>query len=422
MPEERADRHSLRLTDAQGNPTRLGIALANAKPGTAFVIERGATFEDFQRLLDSLPPERQAGALAWAKRRQVFDEYGRARETRVATAATMKTVAQMSSEEKLREALERAADRLPAETAAKLRELLTPENFAVMAGLATAWGLGHATGVSEVADVIAILGLMSLGAEGIAAGEDLYQFLDLAMKAQSEGELDAAGAHLARAVATIGVDGTLAVLTHKGGRAVQNNLPKGPVSAPQLATANGAPRPNVTAIPQSVPLPKPPITTLPHIPNGGSDDAPSVGGATGGEPTTKAAEARKNDWRDLFGDGPEAKAMREVTAREAGMANKPKHHVFPQEHRAWFEERGFVGERDIDNFTVQLDEATHQAIHGGGNWKLGRKWQGEWNKKIMERLKENEQKLGRKLTFEEVKAEVEDLMKLYGIPQEYKPY
>jgi hypothetical protein len=162
-----------------------------------------------------------------------------------------------------------AADRLPAETAAKLRELLTPENFAVMAGLATAWGLGHATGVSEVADAIAILGLMALGAEGIAAGEDLYQFLDLAMKAQSEGELDAAGAHLARAVATIGVDGTLAALTHKGGKAVQNNLPKGPVSAPQLATANGAPLPpRATTIPQSVPLLKPPISTLPKIPSG----------------------------------------------------------------------------------------------------------------------------------------------------------
>jgi hypothetical protein len=408
-PDERADRHSLRLTDAKGNPTRLGIALANAKPGTAFVIERGATFEDFQRLLDSLPPERRAGALAWAKRRQVFDEYGRARETRVATAATMKTVAQMSSDEKLREALERAADRLPAETAAKLRELLTPENFAVMAGLATAWGLGHATGVSEVADVIAILGLMSLGAEGIAAGKDLYQFLDLAMNAQSEGELDAAGAHLARAVATIGVDGTLAVLTHKGGKAVQNNLPKGPVSAPQLATANGAPLPpRATTIPQSVPLLKPPISTLPKIPSGERADP---------------MEARRNDWRDLFGDGPETKAMREVTVREAGMANKPKHHVFPQEHRAWFEERGFVGERDIDNFTVQLDEATHQAIHGGGNWKLARKeWDGEWNKVVMRELMSEERRLGRKLTFDEIKTRVEKTMARYAISTNYVKY
>ncbi len=235
-----------------------------------------------------------------------------------------------------------------------------------------------------------------------------YQFLDLAMNAQSEGELDAAGAHLARAVATIGVDGTLAALTHKGGKAVENNVPRGPLSAPQLATPNGAPRPNAAAIPQSVPLAKPPITTLPHIPNGGSDDAPSVGGATGGEPTAKAAEARKNDWRDLFGDGPEAKAMREVTAREAGMAN---------------EERGFVGERDIDNFTVQLDEATHQAIHGGGNWKLARKeWDREWNKVVMRELMSEERRLGRKLTFDEVKTRVEKTMARYAISTNYVKY
>jgi hypothetical protein len=126
-PAERSHSHSLSLTDAQGNPTLLGISLANAKPGTAFIVERGAAYEDFARMIDSLPPERQAGAIAWAKRNHVFDEYGRARETRVATAAAMKTVAQMSSEERLGEAIDRAAARLPAETAAKLRELATPE-------------------------------------------------------------------------------------------------------------------------------------------------------------------------------------------------------------------------------------------------------------------------------------------------------
>jgi hypothetical protein len=423
-PEERTDRHSLSLTDAKGNPTLLGISLANAKPGTAFIIERGATFDEFRRLLDSLPPERQAGALAWVKRHQVFDEYERARETRVATAATMKTVAQMTSEEKLSEAVGRALDRLPAETAAKLRELLTPENLAVMTAFATAWAAGHATGVSEIADAIAILGLMSLGAEGIEAGKDLYQFVSLALNAQSEGELDAAGAHLAKAAAIIGVDGTLAILTHKGGKSLESKGPQGPLFKPEFVTPNGAPLPTATALPQSVPMPKPPITTLPHVPNSNSgDDALTVGGATGGEPASKAAEARKNDWRDLFGDGPETKAMREVTAREAGMANKPKHHVFPQEHRAWFEERGFVGERDIDNFTVQLDEATHQAIHGGGNWKLARKeWDGEWNKIVMRELMGEERRLGRKLTFDEAKTRVEKIMARYAISTNYVKY
>jgi hypothetical protein len=47
---------------------------------------------------------------------------------------------------------------------------------------------------------------MSLGAEGIKAGRDLYQLLDLALNARSEGELDAAGAHLAKATAYIARD------------------------------------------------------------------------------------------------------------------------------------------------------------------------------------------------------------------------
>jgi hypothetical protein len=137
----------------------------------------------------------------------------------------------------------------------------------------------------------------------------------------------------------------------------------------------------------------------------------------------QAAQARRNDWRDLFGDGPETQTMREVTAREAGIAAQPKHHVFPQQHRAWFEERGFVGERNIDNFTVQLDEATHQAIHGGGNWRLARKeWSGEWNRKVMTSLTEYEKSLGRKLTFEEIKGRVEKLMEEYGVPFEYQKY
>jgi len=27
---------------------------------------------------------------------------------------------------------------------------------------------------------------------------------------------------------------------------------------------------------------------------------------------------------------------------------------------------------DIDNFCVRLEQAQHEAIHGGGNWRLGR--------------------------------------------------
>ncbi len=44
-----------------------------------------------------------------------------------------------------------------------------------------------------------------------------------------------------------------------------------------------------------------------------------------------------------LGEDPEVNGIRETSRRGAGMARPVRHHVFPQEHRKWFEERGFVG-------------------------------------------------------------------------------
>jgi len=55
-------------------------------------------------------------------------------------------------------------------------------------------------------------------------------------------------------------------------------------------------------------------------------------------------------------------------------------------HRAWFEQRGFKGDMDIDKFCVRLERAHHEAIHGGGNWRIGRTWPKEWNRMTMEAL------------------------------------
>jgi hypothetical protein len=54
------------------------------------------------------------------------------------------------------------------------------------------------------------------------------------------------------------------------------------------------------------------------------------------------------DIRDALGDSPEVRGMRVTGKAGAGMSEPPKHHVLPDEHRAWFEERGFKGDMDID--------------------------------------------------------------------------
>ncbi|HEX5754551.1 MAG TPA: DUF2380 domain-containing protein, partial [Archangium sp.] len=126
--------------------------------------------------------------------------------------------------------------------------------------------------------------------------------------------------------------------------------------------------------------------------------------------------------RDALGDSPEVRGMRVTGKTGAGMAESPRHHVMPKEFREWFEKRGFTGEMDINKFCVKLEQAHHQAIHGGGNWKLGRTWPGEWNRMIMEALYEAEAEAGQMLTRNEVLNVVAGYMKEYSIPMKFIPW
>jgi hypothetical protein len=125
--------------------------------------------------------------------------------------------------------------------------------------------------------------------------------------------------------------------------------------------------------------------------------------------------------REALGDGPEVRAMHETGRAGAGMSEAPKHHVMPDEYRAWFEKRGFTGDMDIDEFCVRLERAHHEAVHGGGDWRLGRMWPNEWNRMIMDALQKAETKAGRMLTRHEVLDIVAARMKLYDIPMRFTP-
>jgi hypothetical protein len=127
--------------------------------------------------------------------------------------------------------------------------------------------------------------------------------------------------------------------------------------------------------------------------------------------------------KDLLGEGPTTDAMQVTNTTGAGLARQPRHHVLPQKDRAFFEQRGFTGDLDIDHFTVELEVAEHQAQHGGGNWKMGReKWRGEWNTLVMDRLKEREAQLSRHMTVAEIMTLVEELMVKRGVPIRFVPF
>ena len=124
--------------------------------------------------------------------------------------------------------------------------------------------------------------------------------------------------------------------------------------------------------------------------------------------------------KDLLGEGPTTDAMKVTNTTGAGAARSPRHHILPQEKRPFFEERGFTGDLDIDNFTVEMEAADHQAQHGGGNWRIGRTWPGEWNQLVMQELREREERLGRRLSVAEIMREVERLMRRRGIPLRFR--
>ena len=123
--------------------------------------------------------------------------------------------------------------------------------------------------------------------------------------------------------------------------------------------------------------------------------------------------------REALGDAPEVRAMRVTGKTGAGMAEPPRHHVMPKEFREWFEKRGFTGKMSIEWFCVTQQQAHHQAIHGGGNWKLGRKWRGEWNQMLMKALRDAEADAGRMLTQNEILKIVAGYMQLYDIPMNF---
>ncbi|WP_239014746.1 DUF2380 domain-containing protein [Archangium violaceum] len=126
--------------------------------------------------------------------------------------------------------------------------------------------------------------------------------------------------------------------------------------------------------------------------------------------------------REALGDGPEVRGMHVTGRAGAGMTEPPRHHVLPREFREWFEKRGFTGEMNIDQFCVRMEQAKHEALHGGGNWRLGRQWPGEWNRMVMEALREAESKVGRMLTPVEILDTVGFHMRRNKIPMNFIPW
>jgi RHS repeat-associated protein len=104
------------------------------------------------------------------------------------------------------------------------------------------------------------------------------------------------------------------------------------------------------------------------------------------------APVNTSDRRMAVDEAIENGDINSTTLQRAGVTRPPRHHVFPQEMRDFFAEREF---NDIDNYTIVLDQATHEAIH---------KWMGSgaWNDIMKARILAQEEKLGRLLNKREI--------------------
>ena len=108
-------------------------------------------------------------------------------------------------------------------------------------------------------------------------------------------------------------------------------------------------------------------------------------------------------------------------ANDRSEVRDPRHHGFPNEFEnadGFFSQRGI----DIDEYTVELSESDHQAIHGGGDWRLGREWEGEWNRHIKSTIDEFELQENRQATPLELEGILIRELNRYGIEPNFVPY
>jgi len=145
-------------------------------------------------------------------------------------------IAQWSTTEKLREAINRSLPKLPAHVAHEIKAMLTPQALAIMAGALALWGVSHFFAVGEIADAIMLVGGgLLMGTVAADVGAHLGKFGGLVVRARTDADLDAAADHFAQAVSKGGVQVVLAILLYKGAK----TLPKRagpPVRAGELPT------------------------------------------------------------------------------------------------------------------------------------------------------------------------------------------
>jgi hypothetical protein len=190
-------------------------------------------------------------AMIWASRSGYRFDFS----TGVATDA----VVYMSKAEKLKAGIEHSVKYLPGNLKSVGQALVEPKALAIMVGTLLAWAASHAFGIGEVIDLVLLgIGVLSVGFSIFSGAGQLVEFVETALDASSDADLDEAGQHFARALVILGI------------ATIQALLLRGPVKAARARYANPA------RVGPAPPPGTPPTTTSePTLPNNalGSTDA-----------------------------------------------------------------------------------------------------------------------------------------------------
>ena len=121
----------------------------------------------------------------------------------------------LNSVEKLLLAVEASIYYLPSEVAEEIKAIFTPATLATMVGVFAVYLAAHATGIGQAMDIgMLVAGGIYFGLDAFAIFKDIAGFAG-AVNATTPEELVKAGEHLALAVAKIGVDAVMTLLTKK---------------------------------------------------------------------------------------------------------------------------------------------------------------------------------------------------------------
>ncbi len=168
-----------------------------------------------------------------------------------AATTTGLNVAQMSTLDKLAEAIRRSEKFGGDELKGKVAELLTPQALALMAGTTILFAVLEGSTGGTAGLVLLALSAAMVGPEVYEVVGDINGFITTAVGAKDEAALDLAGQYFAKAAVAISVDILVAVLLHKPTKAATPKIQAGARAAGEFLTTKLLPggRPSGELVP-----------------------------------------------------------------------------------------------------------------------------------------------------------------------------